>query len=59
MRWPSLPNIAMARAAVSLRTMIEHEMLLSVPNVEILAPKEAIARVAKPGTFRRSQSSDH
>jgi hypothetical protein len=39
--------------------MIEHEMLLSVPNVEILAPKEAIARVAKPGTFRRSQSSDH
>jgi chemotaxis protein CheC len=39
----------MARASVSLRTMIQHEVLLSVPNVEILAPKEAIARVAKPG----------
>ena len=44
-----LANVAMARAAVSLRTMIQQEVLLSVPNVEILAPKEAIARVAKPG----------
>jgi len=44
-----LANVAMARASVSLRTMIQHEVLLSVPNVEILAPKEAIARVAKPG----------
>jgi len=44
-----LGNVAMARASVSLRTMIQHEVLLSVPNVEILAPKEAIARVAKPG----------
>jgi hypothetical protein len=39
-----LANVAMAPAAVSLRTMIQHEVLLSVPNVEILAPKEAIAR---------------
>ena len=44
-----LANVAMARASVSLRTMIQQEVLLSVPNVEILAPKEAIARVAKPG----------
>ena len=44
-----LGNVAMARASVSLRTMFQHEVLLSVPNVEILAPKEAIARVAKPG----------
>ena len=44
-----LANVAMARASVSLRTMIQHEVLLSVPTVEILAPKEAIARVAKPG----------
>jgi len=44
-----LGNVAMARASVSLRTMIQHEVLLSVPTVEILAPKEAIARVAKPG----------
>ena len=44
-----LANVAMARASVSLRTMIQHEVRLSVPTVEILAPKEAIARVAKPG----------
>jgi chemotaxis protein CheC len=44
-----LANVAMARASVSLRTMIQHEVVLSVPTVEILAPKEAIARVAKPG----------
>jgi chemotaxis protein CheC len=44
-----LANVAMARASVSLRTMIQQEVLLSVPNVEILAPKDAIARVAKPG----------
>ena len=44
-----LANVAMARASVSLRTMIQHEVLLSVPNVEILAPKEAVAKVAKPG----------
>jgi chemotaxis protein CheC len=44
-----LANVAMARASVSLRTMIQHEVLLSVPTVEILAPKDAIARVAKPG----------
>src|SRR3954468_15143426 len=44
-----LANVAMARASVSLRTMIQHEVLLSVPTVEILAAKEAVARVAKPG----------
>jgi chemotaxis protein CheC len=30
-------NIAMARAANSLRQMVEHEVLLSVPAVEILS----------------------
>ena len=49
MPWAELANVAMARASVSLRTMIQHEVVLSVPTVEILAPKEAIARVAKPG----------
>ena len=32
-----LANVAMARASVSLRTMTQHEVLLSVPTVEILA----------------------
>ena len=44
-----LANVAMARASVSLHAMIQHEVLLSVPNVEILAPKAAIARVASQG----------
>ena len=44
-----LANVAMARAAVSFRTMIHLEVLLSVPSVELLAPRAAIERVAKPG----------
>lgn len=39
-----LSNIAMARAANSLRQMIEHQVLLSVPVVEILT-KEAASQV--------------
>jgi hypothetical protein len=34
-------NIAMARAANSLRQMVEHEVLLSVPAVEILSQDQA------------------
>jgi chemotaxis protein CheC len=41
-------NIAMARAANSLRQMIEHEVLLSVPSVEILTQEAASEIVAKP-----------
>jgi len=41
-------NIAMARAANSLRQMIEHEVLLSVPSVEILSQEAATQIVAKP-----------
>jgi chemotaxis protein CheC len=43
-----LSNIAMARAANSLRQMIEHEVLLSVPSVEILSQEGATRIVAKP-----------
>src|SRR3954453_16934835 len=41
-------NIAMARAANSLRQMVEHEVLLSVPAVEILSQDQAAQLVAKP-----------
>ena len=43
-----LSNIAMARAANSLRQMVKHEVLLSVPAVEILSQDEAAQLVAKP-----------
>jgi chemotaxis protein CheC len=43
-----LSNIAMARAASSLRQMIEHEVLLSVPSVEILSQEGATRIVANP-----------
>src|SRR6185295_6333904 len=44
-----LSNIAMARAASSLRQMVEHEVLLSVPTVEILSREDATTVVAKSG----------
>jgi chemotaxis protein CheC len=43
-----LSNLAMARAATSLRQMVQHEVLLSVPGVEILTPAEAAKVMAKP-----------
>jgi len=43
-----LSNIAMARAANSLRQMVEHEVMLSVPAVEILTQEAATRIVAKP-----------
>src|SRR5580704_16239809 len=39
-----IANIAMARAANSLRQMVEHQVLLSVPAVEILS-QDAAARI--------------
>jgi chemotaxis protein CheC len=44
-----LSNIAMARAATSLRQMVQTEVVLSVPSVEILLPADAARAVAKPG----------
>ena len=43
-----LSNIAMARASNSLRQMVEHQVLLSVPAVEILTQDAASHSVAKP-----------
>ena len=41
-------NIAMARAANSLRQMVEHEIRLSVPSVEILSQEAAAKVVGEP-----------
>jgi chemotaxis protein CheC len=46
-----LSNIAMARAATSLRQMIQTEVLLSVPSVEIMSPDAAARAVAQPGNL--------
>ena len=43
-----LSNIAMAKAANSLRQMIQHEVLLAVPSVDILTSAAAANLVAKP-----------
>jgi chemotaxis protein CheC len=43
-----ISNIAMARAAVGLRQMVKHEVLLSVPAVEILTKEAATQAIAKP-----------
>src|SRR6476620_7602746 len=43
-----LSNIAMAKAANSLRQMIQHEVLLAVPSVDILSSQAAANLVAKP-----------
>jgi chemotaxis protein CheC len=44
-----LANIAMARAATSIRQMVGRQILLSVPTCDLLAPKVAAERLAKPG----------
>jgi chemotaxis protein CheC len=44
-----LANVAMSRAAVSLRTMIQHEVLLSVPSVELLPPDRGDGESGKAG----------
>ena len=43
-----LSNIAMARAANSLRQMIQNEVLLAVPSVDILTSAAATKLVAIP-----------
>jgi chemotaxis protein CheC len=43
-----ISNIAMSRAANSLRQMVENEVLLSVPSVEIVSPETATQLVRKP-----------
>ena len=43
-----LSNIAMARAANSLRQMVESQVLLSVPSVDIVSKEEANKIIAKP-----------
>ena len=45
-----LSNIAMARAANSLRQMVEYQVMLSVPSVEILAKEAATQLIAKANT---------
>jgi chemotaxis protein CheC len=47
-----LSNIAMARAANSLRQMIQTEVTLAVPSVEILTNEAASQLVAKPDNPR-------
>ena len=43
-----LSNVAMARAANSLRQMIKHQVELSVPRVEIVSKEAATQLIAKP-----------
>ena len=43
-----LSNIAMARAANSLRQMVKHQVLLSVPSVDILSKDAAAQIISKP-----------
>jgi chemotaxis protein CheC len=45
-----IANIAIGRAASSLRQIVGHEILMSVPSVEILSREAAARVVAKPGT---------
>jgi chemotaxis protein CheC len=46
-----LSNIAMARAANSLRQMVKHEVLLSVPSIEILS-RDAAAQLVGKGNLK-------
>jgi chemotaxis protein CheC len=47
-----LSNIAMARAATSLRQMVDSQVLLTVPGIEIVSKEEATRLVAKPNNPR-------
>jgi chemotaxis protein CheC len=47
-----LSNIAMARAANSLRQMVENEVALAVPSVDILTKEAATSLVATPDNPR-------
>ena len=43
-----LSNVAMARAANSLRQMVNHQVKLSVPSVEIVSKEAATQLISKP-----------
>jgi chemotaxis protein CheC len=43
-----IANIAMARAATSMRQMVGHQVLLSVPAVELLSREAAAQIVGTP-----------
>jgi chemotaxis protein CheC len=45
-------NVAMARAANSLRQMVQHEVVLAVPSVEIVSPARATQIVGKPNNLK-------
>jgi chemotaxis protein CheC len=45
-----IANIAVGRAAASLRQIVGHEILMSVPSVEIMSREAAARSLAKPGT---------
>ncbi len=45
-----IANIGVGRAAASLRQIVGHEILMSVPSVEVLSRDAAARVVAKPGT---------
>jgi chemotaxis protein CheC len=45
-----LSNIAMARAAHSLRQMVEYQVMLSVPSVDILPKEAATQLISKSNT---------
>jgi chemotaxis protein CheC len=47
-----LSNIAMARAATSLRQMVENQVLLSVPSVDIVSKEEATRLIDNPNNPR-------
>src|SRR5688572_21273739 len=44
-----LSNIAMARAASSLRKMVDHEVALSVPSVEVVTQDAAVKILERTG----------
>src|SRR4051794_18559993 len=50
-------NVAMARAATSIRRMVGRQILLSVPTCDILASEAAAERLAKPGNTRPNGNS--
>ncbi len=45
-----LSNMAMARAANSLRQMVENQVLLSVPSVDIVSKEAATQLIGRPNT---------
>ena len=45
-----IANIAVGRSAASLRQIVGHEILMSVPSVEIMSREAAARSLAKPGT---------